>query len=404
MIRRIRNLGASGVLVALTQVFLIVVIAQFRGLKEIGEYSYILALCVPLNVLGLFGFKQVLASQQDSAMALAKALKIRFAFHSVIYFIFILLVALISLEVSLSFVIALSLFKFIESHHELHIGAYQNNNLTSAIDKLNVFKCLVYILIALLVVLSNLDLAWVFTIGSGALLVHYYWVLRPQSNLSSNTNTNLEGVQSSSILRIASRLVFIALFTALLANLPKYYLMAYSNIEQLAIFTLFFQALSFVNMLVINLINYQWGKIKQSVEAQAHQASAIIRHTHVKKLLLLTSIVSVAVVGFSFISMHLVSFVFNVDTQPYFIEWLLVNVAFAFNFYSHLLNALNILLKKEQALAQATLLNFVVALLFGYFLPLNQGVLGASVLLLVIFGLKGAFGTTILLKGASREQ
>ncbi|GAB3003496.1 polysaccharide biosynthesis protein [Psychrosphaera aestuarii] len=405
MIKRIKSLGASGILVALAQVFLIVVIAQFRGLQEIGEYSYILAICVPLNVLGLFGFKQLLASEVNVASAFDNVLKMRFIFHSALFLTFLVvatyLITKFSVNVSIPLLVALCLFKFIESHHELELGKYQNQNLTHAIDKLNAFKFSVYVLISLLVMLSDLELSLLFAFGSLILFIHYFSVLRPLQLCNSETQHKVLGRY---VFKRSSHLVFIALFTAVLANLPKYYLMTFSTIEQLAFFTIFFQAMSFVNMLVINLVNYQWGKIKISVAQNLTPTISHLGNADIKKLVLLISAVSLAVICFSFVSIQLVSFVFNINAQSYFFEWLIINVAFALNFYSHLLNALNIMLKREKILARTTILILGIGLLACLFLPNGQAFFSASLLLLIIFALKGVFGAYILLLGGRSDK
>ncbi len=401
MIKKIRNLGASGILVALAQVLLIVVIAQFRGLQEIGEYSYILALCVPLNVLGLFGFKQLLASERSPSGSFEYVLKKRFVFHSTIYFLFLAFAVSMSLKVSLPLLVAVSLFKYIESHHELALGNFQSQHNIDSIDKLNGFKLFVYLFISIMVIIGSIDLFWIFLLGSTMFVIHYLLVLSPQLAFSQKSESSSS---CKSVFKKAAYLVVISLCTALLANVPKYYLMAFSSIEQLAIFTLFFQALSFINMFVINLVNYQWGKIKKSVQLNITETRSNIRNRNVTKIFLLISVLSLVVVSFSFISIEVVYLVFNIDSRQYFIEWLLINIAFALNFYSHLLNALNILLQREKPLAIGTVIILLIAVLIWPLIPKGSDLLGASLLLLTIFTLKSVFGTFILLKEAKSDD
>jgi len=380
-----------GVVFSLTQVLLLVLIGRIEGVGVLGEYSLIVSVAVPFNVLGAFGFKQYLASSKLDYISFTKSLFLRFNLHFTLLIIGMFFI-LFYFDVEWYFALSLFVFKFLESQYEIQIGTFQSSNNIQGLVNLYKVRVAVMLAIIFLYIIFQIDLADVFLVGSILTFLH----------LISFKSSFLFNASKESVYEVFSRcfkIVSILVMTALLANIPRYYLGYNSPYEQLGTFSAMIQPLMLANMIVINAVNFSWGSVKKAHEKSVHEF-----RDSLKKILLTLCLFSFVFFIVSSHSLWVVELVFSVEMSEYYYSWLILCAAFVFNFFSHITNAANIICHREWCVAKYSFF-ILIASFGGILIPHDLNMIDfASYLVFIVFFLKFLTGVLILREGINDKS
>lgn len=378
----------GSMLVAFQSVIILMILTRVLGLREAGIFTIAYAnanLFLTIGKYGMrnfqvsdvndqFSFKEYLYSRiiTSFAMIAASVAYVLYASHKNSY----------TLDKSMV-IIWMCLLKAVDALEDVYHGFYQQKNRLDIAGKALTLRMLItIILFGFFAVFTKnlLVVVAVVTIISFALFVVFtFWTFR----VFKIEKKSMEWLKISQLLRLTFPLFAGSFLSMYIGNAPKYAIDAVLSDELQACYGFLAMPVFVIGLLngfifnpILNRVSLFWNerKIKEFVWSALRQVGIV------------AMITLVCIIGAFFLGVPVLSWLYNTDLSPYKTELLILLLGGGFLGLAGFLNILLTIIRRQKSLMWGYILVSLAAYLLSDKIVAGYGILGASVLYMVLMG------------------
>lgn len=367
-------------LVAFSQWIQIILITRIIGIYEVGLYTYFLAILAPFVMFNRFSFSTLVPTQKKFNYGYGVFLKFRKILNYFILIILAVLSVFLSLDIYeyICFIIFI-LFKFYETKEEfIHTQNITESNIhVLAMSK--IYKSILNLIFSIVVVLLFESLLiLIFSLLLSQILVYYFYDIK-YLEFNKYEYNHVKYIQLKNIFIIGVGLTLVTVISSLNANIPRYFIEHFHNIEQLGIYSTIMYFAVIINNIIIAVNQSVISKLVERASLKIN----LFYKSYMKLLFLYIILIIIMCLILIPFGTDLLVIIYGDQFTEYTFEVMLLAVHISLmTIYKVLEMALSIFnYYNSQVILQIFSIFFTIALSFLFIIP---------------YGISGAFYVTIV--------
>ncbi|MGM8366181.1 oligosaccharide flippase family protein [Virgibacillus sp. W0181] len=367
---------AGNIAFALSQWLIITILARFGSALDLGLYSLSLAITAPIILFLNFDLRTIIATDSTSQYNFSEYMSGRIL-HMLVAYIIIISVALIYSSDKKTFfvIILLGLVKIIEALSDICMGFFQKKENLSILGKSQllrgIYSTIIFGTIYYLtksVIASIIGLLIIMTLRLLLYDLKYVRKLTPVF-LQFKKSTSWE------LIKMAWPLGVTALIGSLNANIPRYFLDYFYGIAEVGVYSALYYVLVASNLVMTPISLLAAPKIANVYQNGSNRRFLKINLVFIGIALFVFLLIFIPVL---FHSKFILRLFYGVEFEVYSITFTILYTSILFGFINSFLNLS--IISSRQLIIQSTvnLINLFITLSLGYYLIMNNGLLGAS--------------------------
>ncbi|MGM0897047.1 MAG: lipopolysaccharide biosynthesis protein [Bacillota bacterium] len=358
---------------------IIILIAKYLSVEEVGQYSIAFALTAPIVLLAQMKLRSLFVTENNinfnNYLYITK-------FSSLVAFLLIGILGIFLYSEYLIIILLVGAGKLVDLYSDIHYGIPHKNNNLKIVGKLLIIKStlLFFVFLTSLIIFDDLVLSY-----SCMLLTQFlYAICIDKKIVKHNYKIKLEKIELKSVknvLKYAFPLGIVAMVYSFTINTPRYFIEYYESAVILGYFSAIMYIVTVTNLLQIALSQIFLPKLSTLYSEKAYKKfSSLLWRKMMLASLILGSLLIIIIWSFG---EEVLQIIYGTDYSAYAEVFSVVIVGVVINMFSSNIDTALMSMRNIKYQPIILIINFLITLILSFVFIVEWGIMGAAYTLIL---------------------